>query len=89
METLEKLLPGKDEVVRAVQLQNRKSYLERAVKHLLSLDLQCNRKGDLKSAEERSRKTDAPSRLKKTAAVIAAIVRKDQITDENGTLQVE
>ena len=88
METLEKLLPGKDEVVRAVQLQSRKSYLERAVKHLLSLDLQCNRKGDLKSAE-RSHKTDAPSRLKKTAAVIAAIVRKDQITDENGTLQVE
>lgn len=31
---VEKLIPGKDGVVRAMQLRNEKSYLEMAVQHL-------------------------------------------------------
>ena len=39
--------------------------------------------------EERSYKTDKTSYSRWTAAVIADIAMKDQVTDENDTLQVE
>ena len=38
---------------------------------------------------ERLYKTDTTSRLKRTAAVIADILIKDQVTDKNDTLEKE
>ena len=54
----EKLIRGKNGVVRAVQLWTGKSYLERAVRYLHPLELQCDRKDNPVSVEERSYKTE-------------------------------
>ena len=85
----ERLIPGKNIVVRAVRLRAGKSYLERAVQGLCPFGLQCYRKDNPVSVEERSYKTDKISRLKRTAAVVADTAINDQVNDKNDTLQVE
>ena len=86
---VERLIPVKDGVVRAVQPRADKSYLERVVQHLYSLELQCDRRDNPVLAEEWSYRTHATSLSKRTAAVIVDITMKDQVTDENDTLQIE
>lgn len=49
---VDRLIPVKDGVVRAVQLRAEKSYLERAVQHLYPLELQCDRRDNPVLAEE-------------------------------------
>ena len=63
-------------------------YLERAVQHLYALELKCDRKDNPVSVEEQSYEPDTTSRSKRTTVVIADIAVKDQVTDENDTLQV-
>ena len=58
------------------------------MQHLYPLELQCDTKDNPVSVEERSYRTGT-SRLRRTAAVIADIAIKDELTDENDTLQVE
>ena len=48
-----------------------------------------DRKDRPASVEERLYKTDTTSPLKRTAAVIADILIKDQVTDKNDTLEKE
>ena len=86
---VDRLIPVKDGVVRAVQLRAEKSYLERAVQHLYPLELQCDRRDNPVLAEEWLYRTHATSLSKRTAAAIVDITMKDQFTDGNDTLELE
>ena len=88
---VEILLPGKDEVVRAVQIRARKSYRKRQCNTCTrwKFNVACGRKDNPVSVEERSRRTDPTSRSKQVAAVIVGIALQDQVTDKNDTLSSE
>lgn len=75
--------------MRVVRLKAVKSCLKTTVQHLYPLQLQRERKDNHALVEEWSHKTDTTSRSKQTAAVIANIAIKYQVTDEIDTLQVE
>ena len=68
---VDKLLPGKDDVVRAVRLRAGKSFLERSVQHLYPLELDCdwkteaaNENCDAKNEKRPIRNTAAIAKLK-------------------------
>ena len=68
---VEKLLPEKDRVVRAVQLSAKKLYLEREVQHLYPLKPKFNRKDCPLSVGERSHKADSTSHSKRKQLSLA------------------
>lgn len=63
--------------------------MERAAQNLYPLELQCGTKDNSVSVEERSYRSGATSRSRRTTVVVADIAVKDQLPDENDTLQVE
>ena len=63
---VEKLIPGRDQVVRAVRLRAGKSYLERPVQHLFPLELSCDRTAD--ETQLTALNVDAPAFAPKRAA---------------------
>ena len=89
---VDKLIKGKDGVVRAARLRAGKKYLERAVEHLYPLELTCDTwKGDLQNdnnAEELN-PTANEFRPRRNAAEIARILIKDNTEQQNNDIQVE
>ena len=74
---------------RWIRLRTGKSYLERAAQNLYPLELQCGTREYSVSVEERSYRSGATSRSRRTTVVVADIAIKDQLPDENDTLQVQ
>ena len=80
---VDQVFPGKDGVVRAVQLKTANGILERPVQHLYPLELQCD---VAENAEETPLNPDAPEfRPKRDAATAAKLrIRQIQDTEEEG-----
>ena len=84
---VERLIPGKDGIVRAVKLRAGKSYLERAVQHLYPLELTCDR-----DDQDSSIQVDGPNteeRPKRSAAAISDLLTKMQMEQEDSMPLVE
>ena len=78
---VERLINGRDNVVRAIRLRAGKSYLERPVEHLYPLELHCN----IKKPEEtiKLNPTANEFKSKRDASTIARILINDQYQDDN------
>jgi hypothetical protein len=72
---VERLIPGKDGVVRAVKLRAGKSYLERPVQHLYPLELSCDRS----QTTPKDLNPEAPPFRPKRDAAVAAKLRSEEI----------
>ena len=67
---VDKLYYGRDDVIPAVQLRSGKSFIQRPIQHLYSLELNC----DINHEKEKKLNVEAPLfRPKRTAAAIAEI----------------
>ena len=76
---VEKLIPGRDQVVRAVRLRAGKSYLERPVQHLFPLELSCDRTAD--ETQLTALDVDAPAFAHKLGASQVAEERIREIAE--------
>ena len=76
---IENLIVGNNEVVRGAKLRTGKSYVERAIQQLYSLELSCDRQMPASQAEMNPKA--APFRPKRDAAV-AARLRLQEIAQE-------
>jgi hypothetical protein len=72
---VERLIPGKDGVVRAVKLRAGKSYLERPVQHLYPLELSCDRS----QTTPKDLNPEAPPFRPKRDAAVAAKLRSEEV----------
>ena len=89
---VEKLIKGKDGVVRGTRMRAGQNYLERAVDHLYPLELTCDRWKDdqqINSNRESLNPTAAEFRPRRNAAEIARILMKDQTNEQNSDVLVE
>ena len=86
---VEKLIEGKDKVVRGVRLRAGKDHLERAVQHLYPLELCCDRRNNQSDVSGNEKQHDETRRPTRNAAAIARIMIEDQAIDENAVPQIE
>ena len=89
---VEKLIKGKDGVIRGARMKAGRSYLERAVGHLYPLELTCDSwKGDPKMENniESLNPTAVEFRPRRNAAEIARILMRDQTYEQNSDVLVE
>ena len=75
---VEKLIPGRDQLVIAVRLRSRKYYLERPVQHLFPLELSCDRTAD---DTQTALNVDAPAFAHKLGASQVAEERIREIAE--------
>ena len=86
-----KLLPGKDGIVRAVRLRAGKSFLERAPEHLYPLELSCEKTEQQVKADSND-ELDSKAREfrpRRTANAIARLHIQDQAEEEGNEPLVE
>ena len=87
---IDKLIEGKDGIVRVVKLRCGKTNLERAVQHLYPLELHCDyNKVDHEVRVEESSIRHHTRRPTRTAAAIAKLKISDQAESETNILQTE
>ena len=86
---VERLIPGKDGIVRALQLRARKSYFEQAVQHLYPLELTCDRDRDDKDSNIQADVPNTEERPKRSAAAISDLLTKMQMENEDSMPVVE
>ena len=65
---IEKLIPGKDGIIRAVRLRAGKTFLERAPEHLYPLELSVERSRVTKKTTTQDKTNERPKRNAKTIA---------------------
>ena len=76
--TIEKLIVGRDGVVRAAKVRTRKTVLERAIQHLYPLELSCDRSKDATPLNP----TAPPFRPRRDAAAAAELRIQDIANDD-------
>ena len=83
------LLPGHEGITRAVKLRAGKSYLECAVQHLYTVELQCDQKM-IKETNGNQLDVNAKEfRPRRNAVAIAAVKVNDQIKKEHEVPNIE
>ena len=75
---IEKLIAGRDNVVRAATMQTLKTVLERAIQHLYPLELPCDRSKDATPLNP----TAPPFRPRQDAAAVAELCIQDIADDD-------
>ena len=76
---MNKVYPGKDGVIRAVQLKTANGMLERPVQHLYPLELDCDL---MTRAESQRLNPDTPNFLPRRDAAAEARLRMEQVGDD-------
>ena len=88
---VDRLIKGKDGIVRGACLRAGKDHLERAIQHLYPLELHCDRQKTVKAADGKTTaEENEPRRIsKRTAAAIAKLHIHDQVEEETEVPQIE
>ena len=88
---VDRLIAGKDEIVRGVRLRAGKTYLERAVQQLYPLELSCdwNSKDSLKEESILKADDQLNQRPKRNSSAIARLRIQDELANEESMISFE